>query len=119
MWLSILGDFQDSLWNAISSSSPILLVMVALIAVFAGLRMSNIGGIFGWTFEGAMILLGTLYFWNWMSDPGRFTYDGWSGSTMESWKNLIGLTIYEVIGYLTLFFLAILAVYLVRSFARR
>ena len=114
----IFSDLFGSMGYVFDTASPVHLVMILAIALFAGIRMSSFTAIFGWVFEASLILAGLSYLWNWLSADNRFSFDVWEYQTVQSWNQLMAFSVEQVLGYFTLFFLAILGIFLVKSFAR-
>ena len=118
MITTIFSDIFDSVGYLFGSGSPVILVLMVCISIFAGLRMSNANAIFGWVFESTLILAVFMYFWNWLASDGRFSFSVWERETVDSWRSLMALSLQELIGYFALFFLLILAVHIVKRFAK-
>ncbi len=114
----IFSDIFGSVSYVIQSSSYVMLGAILAISIFGGLRMTNISAVFGWMFESTLILGVIHYLCNWLCADDRFTFGVWETQTLDSWNALMAIDLQQLMGYFALFFLLILAIHMVKRFAR-
>lgn len=118
MITEIFSSIFASVVAIFEGSSLPAMVMIVIIAIFGGLRMKSISGIFGWVFESTLLLGFGLYLWDWLRASNAFSFATWEKETVRAWNNAMTVSVDELMGYFAMFFLLISIIHLVKRFAR-
>jgi hypothetical protein len=115
----MIRDIGDAIAAVLENSSPLLLLLIGLVAIAKGIAMNATAEIFGRASQGLLILVALVFVVYGLKEPERFTLANWEQRGSEMWTNLMNLTVQGMLGYYIVMFVAIFVVFGIKSLVRR
>lgn len=116
---TVFTDLSNSVENVVTGSEMTVLAIIGVIALAQGLTMPSLSNIFGRAAQGVIVLAVVLFLWDVLDSEQRFEWANWEAESLESWRELLALTVRTLLGYYVVMFIAIGVVSLVKGIVRR
>ena len=116
---TVYTDISNSVEAVITQSQWLVLAIIAVIAIAQGLSMGAWGRIWGRAGQGLLVLAIVLFLWDVLDNEQRFEWSNWNAEGIESWKELMALTLKTLLGYYIVMLIAIGLVHLIKSIVQR
>lgn len=119
MFETIYNDLSSSVEAVVTGQEWMCLAVMGLVALAQGLTMNSFMQIWGRAAQALLIVAVIFFLWDVLDNEARFTWSNWEAEGMESWKELMMLTLKTLLGYYIVMGVAILAIYIVKSVVQR
>lgn len=120
MFSEIYTDLSTTVGNVVTNTDNVwVLVIIGVIALANGLSMSSWTDIWGRAALALIAFALILFLWDALDNENRFEWANWNSEGIESWRELMALTVRTMLGYYIVMWIGIMLVHIVKSVVQR
>ncbi len=119
MLTTILTDMSNAMATTLRGASTQELAFIIIIAILLGLNLKHVNNLFGRSVSGVLIFGIVSLLASVMRMPDRFSFATWNKIGSQAWRDVITLSLYDILGYVVAFMLLISLVAVIKRFIGR